>query len=195
MANPKQARQGGWQQAIQLYAALAAGQRPSMVYAPDFLPTGAVFMDVPFNYSRFYAVDSTYEPGSMFAIGSPGFVAAVSIGRLICTSIGYARAASLSRRTWRDHRPARVVVTTTGTWCQVDGRWLYFDHNAVTDYRIGDQCCVLTFSDTSPLRLYGPSAWCHAVLYAYLRYGPAWQAAPFLYPVRRAAQQLISAYH
>ena len=49
-----------------------------------------------------------------------------------------------------------------------------------------DQSCILTFADIEPLRLHGPSVWCHAVLFAYLRYGPAWQTAPFLHPLRQA---------
>ena len=190
----QQARQGGWHQAVQLYAALAGGQQPPAVFAPDLPAAGTVYMDVPFSYSRFYGMDVTYEPGGMVAVGSPGFVAGAAVGRLIGTSIGYARAASLSRRQWRRHRPARVVVTATTTWCVLGGRWLRFDHDTVVEYRLGaDQSCILTFPDVVPVRLHGPSAWCHAVLFAYLRYGAAWQSAPFLHPVRHAAQQLTNA--
>jgi len=194
--NPEaQARQGGWRQAVQLYAALAGGQQPPAVLAPDLPAAGTVYMDVPMRYSRFYRMDVTYRPGGMLAVGSPGFVAGAAIGRLIGTSIGYARAASLSRRQWRGHRVARVVVTATATWCQVGGRWLRFDHHSVVAYRLGaDHSCMLSFADVVPVRLHGPSAWCHAVLFAYLRYGAAdWQAAPFLLPIRQAAQQVPAA--
>jgi len=188
----QQARQGGWHAAVQLYAALADGQPPPAVFAPDLPDVGVVYMDVPLRYSRFYRMDVTYQPGGMVAVGSPGFVAGAAVGRLIGTSIGYARAASLCRRQWRGHRVARVVVTATTTWCQVSGRWLRFDHDSVVEYRLGaDQSCVLTFADVMPVRLHGPSAWCHAVLYAHLRYGPtAWQTAPFLWPLRHAAQRV-----
>jgi hypothetical protein len=37
-------------------------------------------------YSRFYAMDVTYRPGSLVAVGSPGFVAGAAIGRLIGTT-------------------------------------------------------------------------------------------------------------
>jgi hypothetical protein len=124
----QEARRGGWQQAVHLYAALASGQHPPVVYAPDLPNAGIVYMDVPFRYSRFFAVDVAYQPGAMLAVGPPGFVAGAAIGRLIGTSIGYARAASLSRRQWRGHHIARVVVSATTTWCQVGGRWLRFDH-------------------------------------------------------------------
>ena len=83
------------------------------------------------------------------------------------------------------------MVDASATWCQVRGRWLRYDHTAVAGYQMaGDQSCVLTFEAIDPLRLYGPSAWCHAVLFAYLRYGPAWPIAPFLQPVRLAAQHV-----
>jgi hypothetical protein len=185
----------GWHEAARLYARLASGHEPPVVHAPDLGAGNAVHMDVPFNYARFYATDVTYRPGSMLAVGPPGFVAGAAIGRLIGTSIGYARAASLSRRRWRGHRPTRVVVTATTTWCQVSGRWLAFDHNTVMAYWIGaDQSCILRFRDVAPLRLQGPSAWCHAVLFAYLRYGSqTWQNAAFLHPVREAAQRLAAA--
>ena len=185
---------GGWQQAVQLYQTLSDGQQPPAVYTPDLPGAGTVYMDVPFRFSRWFGADVTYQPGGMVAVGPPGFVAGAAVGRLIGTSIGYARAATLSRQQWRGHDLARVVVDATATWCQVRGRWLRFDHTAVTGYQmIGNQSCVLTFATTDPLRLCGPSAWCHAVLFAYLRYGSAWQTAPILHAVRQAAAQMASA--
>lgn len=192
----KRSWRDGWQAAVQLYAALASGQPPQPVFAPDLPAAGTVYMDAPLSYSRFYAMDVTYQPGAMVAVGSPGLVAGAAIGRLIGSTIGYARAASLSTRRWRGHRFARVVVNASTTWCEVSGRWLRFDHNTVVEYRLdADQSCILTFANVVPLRLSGPSAWCHAVLYAYLRYGAAWQTAPFLQPIRQAAQQLVTAPH
>ena len=182
-------RDGAWQQAIDLYQALAAGQQPPTVYAPDLPAAGIVYMDVPFRFARWFGANVTHQPGGMVAVGPPSFVAGTAVGRLIGTSIGYARAASLSRRQWRGHDLARVVVDATATWCQVRGRWLRYDHAAVVAYQVADQSSVLTFEAIDPLRLHGPSAWCHAVLFAYLRYGPAWQTVPFLQPLRQAAQQ------
>jgi hypothetical protein len=190
--NSPSARAGGWWEALRLYAALASGAQPPPVYVPDLPPGDTFYMDVPFGYSRFYRMSVAYQPGGMVAVGSPGLVAGAAIGRLIGTSIGYARAASLSRRRWRGHRPSRVVVTSTATWCTVDGQWLRFDHDTVIDYRVtAEPACILAFADVVPMRLHGPSAWCHAVLFAYLRHGPgAWQAAPFLLPLRQAAGRL-----
>jgi hypothetical protein len=188
----RSAGSGGWQQAVQLYQKLAAGQQPPAVYAPDLPAAGTVYMDVPFRFARWFGANVTYQPGGMVAVGPPGFVAGAAVGRLIGTSIGYAQAASLSRRQWRGHDLARVVVDATATWCQVRGRWLRYDHTAVVAYQVADQSSVLTFKAIDPLRLSGPSAWCHAVLFAYLRYGAAWQSAPFLHPVREAATQMAT---
>ncbi len=188
----QQAHLGGWQQALHLYITLANGHQPPAIYAPDVLVADTVYMDIPLSYSRFYTMNVTYRPGGFFAYGSPGLVAGATIGHLIGTSIGHARAARLSGHQWREHHLARVVVTATTTWCVVDGRWLHFDHEAVMQYQLtADQSCVLTFSDTDPLRLHGPSVWCHAVLFAYLRYGAdSWQNAPFPIPLREAARHI-----
>lgn len=184
------ANNGGLQQAVQLYQALAGGQPPPAMYTPDLPAAGTVYMDMPFRFSRFFASDVTYRSGGMIAIGSPSFVAGAAFGRLIGTSIGYARAASLSRRQWRGHDLARVVVDASSTWCLVRGQWLRFDHHAVTGYQVtADQSCILTFATIEPLRLHGPSAWYHAVLVAYFGNGAAWQMAPFLQPLRQAAQR------
>lgn len=185
----QQTRRAGRQEAVRLYAALASGQRPPAVYAPDLSMAGTVYLDVPFTYSRFYGMNASYRPGAWFTVGTPGMVAGAALGNLIGTGIGMARAAAVSRRRWRGHRPARVVVTAPSTWCRIGSGWLRFDHTAVLDYRLdGEQSCVLGFVDAVPLRLSGPSAWCHAVLYAYLRYGPGWQTAPFLHPLRPATR-------
>ncbi|XVU24206.1 hypothetical protein ACQPZJ_44410 [Actinoplanes sp. CA-054009] len=184
---------GGWQHAVQLFQALVGGQPPPVVYAPDLAAAGAVYLDVSFRFSRLFGTDVIYRPGGMVAVGSPGFVAGAAVGRLIGTGIGYARAASRSRRQWRGHDLARVVVDDRATWCQVRGQWLRFDHHAVTGFQMSaDQSCILSFATLDPLRLHGPSVWCYAVLFAYLCDGAAWQMAPFLQPVRLAAQQMAA---
>lgn len=184
---------GGWQQAVQLYQALAGGLPPPAVYARDLPAGGHVYLDVPFRFSRLFAMEVAYRPGGMIAIGPPGLVVGAAVGRLIGTTIGYAQAARLSSREWRGHDVARVVVDASATWCLVRGQWLRFDHHAVTGFQMSaDQSCILTFATLDPLRLHGPSAWCHAVLFAYLRDGASWQTAPFLQPVRLAAAQMAT---
>jgi hypothetical protein len=189
MVNLADERLAAWRQAVHLYASLASGQPPPQVVAADLPPGGGFYMDVPFRLSRYFSMDVTYEPGGMVAVGSPAVVAGAAIGRLIATSIGHMRAASASRPQWRGHHQARVVVTDSATWCGVVGRWLCFDHDSVGHYQLSDQpASILSFANLDPVRLLGSSAWCHAVLFAYLRYGAgAWQNAPFLYPIRQAA--------
>jgi hypothetical protein len=169
---------------------LTSGKQPPAVIAPDLM-VGTVYMDVPLRYARFYGLHDTYRPhGGFLVVGPAPVVAGAVLGHSIGASIGYLRAASRRKRRWWGHDLARVVVTATTTWCQVQGVWLRFDHSGVVGYRVDtDRSCVLAFAgDVAPLRLYGRAAWCHAVFFAYLRCGPTWPTAPFLDPIRRAAQ-------
>ena len=194
MATMAQDRLGGWQQAVQLYATLAGGPPPPRVVAPD-LPAGGVYMDVPFRFARYFGTNAAYAPAGMFAVGSPGFVAGAVVGNAIGNTIGYARAAAARRPQWRGHNLARVLVTDSATWCGLQGRWLRYYHDGVVSYQLTDQpASIHGFTEIDPLRLFGPSAWCHAVLFAYLRDGAScWQNAPFLQPIRAAALQLVTA--
>ncbi|MEV4755333.1 hypothetical protein AB0J86_09500 [Micromonospora sp. NPDC049559] len=189
-AQPRQsdvALRQGWQEAIHLYQRLARGEGPPSVIAPGFLGPGAIHMDAPLLYSRFYGTTVTYGQSWTYAYGSPAVVTGALIGNVIGNSIAKTRAANLARPQWREFAYARVVVTPLTTWCCIDGRWLAFDHEAALEYVIDGPACILTFAGVEPLRLSGPSAWCHAVLYAYCRYGPSgWQQAPFLHPLREA---------
>jgi hypothetical protein len=177
----------GWQEALQLFQRLAGGQSPPAVLAPDFLTSGSVFMDAPLLYSRFYGTTVTYGHNSIYTYGSPVVVTGALIGNFIGNTVARTRARNLARPQWREFSEVRVVVTPTTTWCQVRGRWLAFEHAAVMEYTLTGPNCVMTFADTEPLRLSGPSAWCHAVMFAYARYGAQhWQDAPMLDPLRRA---------
>jgi hypothetical protein len=187
------AHQHGWHTAVQLCTALAAGRPLPHVVAPGFLNTEPVYLDVPFMYARFYGINVTFQPGASVAIGSPAFVAAAAIGDLIGNSAGRARAANLSRTQWREHRTVRVVVTASATWCCVDGRWLAFDHAAVMEYHLNGAACILGFAEVEPLMLAGPSAACHAVIFAYLSGGASWQQMPFLHAITAAASASVVA--
>jgi hypothetical protein len=181
-------RRQAWEDAVRLYAALAGGQPPIPVPAPGFLGGGPVYLDAPLRYSRYYGVNVRYDGTTTFAVGSPGFVAGAVIGSALTNRAGRARAAQLSQTQWRDGRTVRVLVTDSSTWCRVDGRWQEFAHASVVEYTATAMACVLAFPDVEPLMLAGPSAWCHAVLFGYFRYGPErWQDSPFLAPMRRAA--------
>ncbi|MDM4719595.1 hypothetical protein QTQ03_08325 [Micromonospora sp. WMMA1363] len=187
------ALQQGWIEAIRLHQRLARGEPPPTVVALGFIGPGVVYLDAPFTYSRFYGTTVTYGQSSTFAVGSPMFVTGSVVGDMIGNSVARSRAASLAQPQWREFTYARVVVTPTTTWCSLGGRWLAFDHDAAMEYTIDGPNCVLTFAEVEPLRLSGPSAWHHAVMFAYARYGPAqWQDAPFLHPLREAARSLAT---
>lgn len=190
------ALQHGWQQALHLYQRLARGEPPPTVIAPGFLGPGAVYLDAPLHYSRFYGTTVTYGQSWTYAYGSPAFVTGALVGNLIGNSIARTQAANLARPQWREFTFARVVVTPTTTWCCVNGQWLAFDHDAALEYVLDGPACILTFAGVEPLRLWGPSAWCYAIMYAYARYGPRrWQDAPFLHPIREVARTLTMTTH
>jgi hypothetical protein len=160
---------------------------PPVVTAPGFLGPGPVHLDVAFSFARYRGMDVTYSRSSTFAYGSPTFVAGAMIGNMIGNGAARRRAEALARAQWREIGVARVVLTATTTWCAVDGRWIAFDHEAVMEYTVQGASCVLTFADSEPLRLTGPAAWCHAVLFAYARFGPqGWRDAAFLWPLLAA---------
>ncbi|MFD6752284.1 hypothetical protein [Micromonospora gifhornensis] len=185
------AGQQGWIEAIHLYQQLAAGEPPPVVYSPDFIGSGVVYLDAPFTYSRYYGTTVTYEQSSTFAYGRPAFVVGAVVGDLIGNSVARSRAASFAQPQWRDFAYARVILTPTTTWCCLGGLWLAFDHDVVMGYSVDGMNALLTFPDVEPLRLGGPSVWCHAVMFAYARFGPdQWQMAPFLHPVREAVESL-----
>ncbi|MEV6811372.1 hypothetical protein [Micromonospora sp. NPDC051296] len=187
------ALQQGWIEAIHLYQRLAAGAPPPTLVAPGFIGPGLVYLDAPCTYSRFYGTTVAYGQSSTFAYGSPAVVAGAMVGDLIGNSIARSRAAGMAQAQWREFAYARVIVTETTTWCCLGGRWLAFDHHAAMEYSIAGQNVVLTFAEVEPLRLSGPSVWCHAVMFAYARYGPGqWQQAPFLHPLREAVHTLAN---
>lgn len=187
---PDPALQQGWETAQRLYAGLSSGQAPPIVRS-GFLTDETVHMDTPFLYSRYYGMNVSYGQTSTLAIGPPLFVAGAVVGNAIGNAAARSEAARLAASQWREHCTARVVVTPTATWCCVNGRWLRFDHAAVVEYSLDGAACILTFTDAEPLRLAGPSAWCHAVLFAYLRNGPhSWQDALFLHPLHKVVGQI-----
>lgn len=60
---------------------------------------------------------------------------------------------------WRDHAPARVVLTSTGLRLKPfnSGAWLPFDHALLTEVTVGPEV-QLCYSVCAPLRLAGPPA-------------------------------------
>jgi hypothetical protein len=183
-------RQRGWREATDLYGWLAGGNPPPVVPAPPFLGAEPVHLSTGFLFARFHSADVTYSTGSVLAVGSRAYVTGAMVGNLIGNVAARSRAANQARAQWRGNTAVSVVLTPTATWCRVEGRWLQFHHAGVVEYLVdtAGPACVLTFVDANPLRLTGPYAWCHAVLFAYFRHGPqAWRDAPYLRPLRDAA--------
>ncbi|MEV0392167.1 hypothetical protein [Polymorphospora rubra] len=170
-----------------ILAHLARGGQPTTVHAPGFLTVEAVYLDVLLRYARHYGVSVTYTQTSAVAFGSAGFVAGAMLANAIGNSSAKYRAERIARAQWREHQVARVVLTPTATWCNVSGLWLRFDHAAVMEYHLDNFGAALIFADCEPLRLNGPPAWAHAVLFGYFRFGaPALATLPFLSPIRAA---------
>lgn len=180
------AAEEGFQAAVSLYGILAAGHRPLPVVSP-FVGGAPAFLDATFGYARYYGMDVSYTTGGRFAYGSPGFVAGTMLAGMAADAATAARARRMAQAQWREHTASHVVVTATTTWCEISGRWLRFDHDAVMEYLPAADSLIMTFADTEPVRLVGSGALCHAVLFAYLRFGePAWRSAPFLGPIAAA---------
>ncbi|SCE66474.1 hypothetical protein GA0074695_0144 [Micromonospora viridifaciens] len=175
---------------------LAKGGQPGTVPTPGFLTEEPVHLDARLHYARHYGTVVTYHQTSALAFGSAAFVTGALLANAVGNSNARSRAERLARPQWRDHELTRVVLTPTRTWCYSFGRWLSFDHAAVMEYHLDPHGVVLLFADTEPLRLTGPAAWLHAVLFAYFRFGvPALTTAAFLVPIRatHSAQQPATA--
>ncbi|MFY1618762.1 hypothetical protein [Micromonospora sp. WMMD736] len=164
---------------------LALGGQPGPVSTPGFLIEEPVHLDAQLHYARHYSTTVTYQQTSALAFGSAAFVTGALLANAVGNSSVRSRAERLARPQWREHQLTRVVLTPTRTWCHSSGRWLSFDHAAVMEYHLDAHGVVLLFADSEPLRLTGPAAWLHAVLFAYFRFGaPALTTATFLMPVR-----------
>ncbi|MGC4895539.1 hypothetical protein [Micromonospora sp. DT31] len=164
---------------------LSAGGEPDAVPAQGFLTDESVHLDARLHYARHYGSAVTYTQTSTVAFGSTAFVTGALVANAIGNSSARSRAERMARPQWREHQLARVVLTPTRTWCQTGGRWLSFHHSGVLEYHLDQHGVVLVFGDTEPLRLTGPTAWVHAVLFAYFRFGAsALPTTAFLLPIR-----------
>ncbi|PSK66701.1 hypothetical protein B0E53_01342 [Micromonospora sp. MH33] len=173
---------------------LALGGQPGSVPTPGFLTEEPVHLDARLHYARHYGTTVTYQQTSALAFGSAAFVTGALLANAVGNSSARSRAERLARPQWREHQPTRMVLTPTRTWCHSFGRWLSFDHAAVREYHLDAHGVVLLFADSEPLRLTGPAAWLHAVLFAYFRFGAqALTTATFLLPIRATQSPAPSA--
>jgi len=169
---------------------LAGGSLPG-IRSPDFLGSNVVHLDTQMRYARYYAIPVYRQRGWTLAYGPPACVLTTILIRVLVHLVAMCTVWVRARPRWRDRRTSRVIVTDRSTWCRVgSGRWLEFVHQAVVNYEVDGSDIVMTFADAEPLRLTGPSAWLHAVIFARLRLGPQrWRNVPWLYPLQIAATQ------
>lgn len=187
-ANPEWT--ASWNAAVHLYQHLVAGGIPGEVTTSLLLAPGeATYSDLTLGYARFYGMDVTYERSSGFFLGSPLFVAAGLAANAVSNNIAKQRAQNQAAPQWREHCPARVVVTNFCTMCFVYGRWLRFPYPNVVDFNADmlNGVCYLIFDDAEPLQLAGPQVPWLVVLLSSFLYGPnRLSTLPFLQPIARA---------
>ncbi|GAA3879154.1 hypothetical protein GCM10022243_49820 [Saccharothrix violaceirubra] len=166
--------QNSWTAAVYLYRHLAAGGVPEPVACPLVLGQDEVaYADLAIGYARYYSMTVEYQQSSGFFFGSPLFVAAGLAANAIGNANARNRAAAQSAPQWREHCVARTVVTNQRTMCQIQGQWLSFWHGGVVEFT-GDPAagwCAMTFGDSEPLMLTGPTAPWLTVLLSYFVHG------------------------
>ncbi|MFD5827898.1 hypothetical protein [Lentzea sp. NPDC060358] len=186
-ANPEWT--ASWTAAVHLYRHLVAGGVPGEVPTSLLLAPGeAAFSDLTLGYARFYGMDVSYQQTDGFFYGSPLFVAAGLAATAVGNSRARHRAENLAAPQWREHCPARVVVTNYCVMCFVGGRWLRFSYPAVVDFNadMPGGVCYLIFDGAEPLQLTGPQVPWLVVLMAGFLYGPdRLPSLPFLHPIAR----------
>ena len=188
--DPRQLRQDWWAYAVATYTALAAGGRPVSWQVEDLRFAAPVVLDASMEFACFYGLE-VIDPDPVWCLVPPSIVGAWTCARLARAQAerNWQRAVERAAPQWRDHAPARVLVTEEATWVRVHGAWQAYPHAAIVEYHLDGETAVFTAAGTAPRALSGPAAWAHAVLLAYLH--PAitpWQAAPWLAPIRDAAR-------
>ncbi|UNZ18175.1 hypothetical protein [Streptomyces sp. 891-h] len=116
------------------------------------------YADVACAAARFYGTDVIYPPRAGYFEHHPSFGRRwVPNRRLDARRSGEAEADAQER--WRDHMPARVVLTSIGLRLQPPGsNWLPFDHALLTHAERRPSGVVLSYSVCAPLFLSGSAA-------------------------------------
>lgn len=116
--------------------------------------------DVMCSAARFYGTDVVYPRPAGYFEDHPTFGRRwVPNHRL--TARRRQEAETAAEPQWRDHTPARVVLTSTGLRLRPSGSpttWLPFDHSLLSGVAMGRPEVVLSYSVCAPLRLTGPAA-------------------------------------
>ena len=146
--------------ALHLQAGGALAPIPALGLALD--PGETVYADVVCATARFYATEVPYEQGAGYFEDHPTFGRQwVPNHRLDARRRRQAEAAAQEQ--WRDHNPARVVLTSTGLRLNLAGAptaWLPFDHVLMSGITVtpGRRELVLSYSVCAPLLLAGAAA-------------------------------------
>lgn len=124
------------------------------------LVTGEVaFADLACSAARFYGTEINHPPSAGYFEDHPTFGRQwVSNGRLDARRRREAEDAALPR--WRDHTPARTVLTSVGVRLLPvgSGDWLPFDHALLTGVTEEQSAIVLSYGVCAPLLLTGTAA-------------------------------------
>ncbi|GAA3083080.1 hypothetical protein ACFQ0X_22040 [Streptomyces rectiviolaceus] len=119
------------------------------------------YADVTCSVARFYGSDIVYPRPAGYFEDHPAFGRRlVPNHRLDARRRQQAEAAANPQ--WRDHTPARVVLTSTGVRLRPSGSptWMPFDHALLSGVTAGQPEVVLSYSVCAPLLLSGqPAPW------------------------------------
>ncbi|WP_114560147.1 hypothetical protein [Desertihabitans aurantiacus] len=162
--------------AADLRAQPLAGQAPPSVavWPVTLRPGENACYDLTLRYARFYGTDVSYQHGSTFAFGRPGFVAAAVAATAIGNHRRRAAAQRMATAQWRETQLTRVVVTDQRVVCDLGGRWLTFDYATMSAVwpDVSGNAFVAAFHTTEPLLLGGPASNVVSVLALAALHGP-----------------------
>lgn len=190
----------GWASGQRLYHYLAGGGAlfdalPLADVTPDDEDT--YYADSEFQYARHYGIDvSVRYTEPVTTVGDRVFHPLQSIGDAINNAWGrrqFARAVRHAERDsapqWRDHQVVPALLTAERLLCDVDGEWLSFWFDGITDISVDLSGWSLAFGfDTGyPLRLRGCDTPWYGVAIAYLTDGSDALDLPELAPLADGA--------
>jgi hypothetical protein len=167
-----------WTAAQALHADLSAGRLFAPVATPaglDLAPGERCWGRLSVVFARWFATEAVPQHYSYGAVGSPLFVAA----SMLCHSLAARRATRAAQQAaapqWRAIQATQAAITdcSVRVWHHDVGRWLRFDHAALSSFAPYPQArhLVLQYTDVPAVYLGGPWAAWAAVMIAYRVWG------------------------
>jgi hypothetical protein len=162
-----------WQSAVNLLRYLDSGHELRPMPTAIRLGTEPIYADLGLTSARVYAMDVVADQRTVSAAGGLVFIAGAFAANAARNAHARRQAQRRSVPQWREHAPARVVLTGRQTMCQVGGAWLSFPFTSVIEFQpdLRNAACITTFDGAEPMLLMGPSAAYYAVMLAFLLYG------------------------